>query len=215
MPRKQKKYHYLYKTTNLINGKFYIGIHSTDDLNDGYVGSGKYLRNSINKYGNENFKCEILEFFENRKALVDKEKKIVNEEFIKVPLCMNLRPGGEGGFISVENQFKRAQAGGIAMKKKTSAKRKHEICILAGKKSLELKVGIHDKKNCYDWNGKNHSDETKLKMSEKAKLRLGNKNSQFGTCWIHNNKESKKVKSEELIKWTTLGWIKGRKINFN
>jgi len=43
MPRKQKKYHYIYKTTNILNYKFYIGMHSTDDLDDGYVGSGKRL----------------------------------------------------------------------------------------------------------------------------------------------------------------------------
>lgn len=40
--RKQRiKYHYLYKTTNLITNEFYIGVHSTYDLKDGYLGSGK------------------------------------------------------------------------------------------------------------------------------------------------------------------------------
>ena len=56
MGRKQKKYHFIYKTTNLINDKFYIGMHSTDDLNDKYIGSGKRLWYSINKYGINNFK---------------------------------------------------------------------------------------------------------------------------------------------------------------
>ena len=36
-------YHFVYETTNLINGKKYIGKHSTDDLNDGYLGSGKAI----------------------------------------------------------------------------------------------------------------------------------------------------------------------------
>jgi hypothetical protein len=98
MPRKQKKYHYLYKTTNLINGKFYVGMHSTDDLEDEYLGSGKYLRNSINYHGKENFKKEILEFFDTREILMEKEKDFVNKDFIKDPLCMNLHIGGNGNF---------------------------------------------------------------------------------------------------------------------
>ena len=56
-----KKKHYLvYKTTNLVNGKIYIGQHQTYDLNDGYLGSGILLRRAIEKYGEENFKREIL-----------------------------------------------------------------------------------------------------------------------------------------------------------
>src|ERR1035437_5778621 len=118
MPRRQKKYHYLYKTTNLINNKFYVGMHSSDDLEDGYLGSGKYLRNSINKHGKENFKREILELFENRKTLKEKEKEIVNEEFIKDPLCMNLRIGGEGGFFNLKVCTEGGRKGGMATAKK-------------------------------------------------------------------------------------------------
>jgi group I intron endonuclease len=95
MPRKQKKYHFIYKTTNLINNKFYVGIHSSDVLDDNYLGSGIYLRNSIKKYGRKNHKRDILEFFPDRKALSDREENMVNEEILKDPLCMNLKSGGE------------------------------------------------------------------------------------------------------------------------
>jgi hypothetical protein len=78
MRKKQKKYHYIYKTTNLVNGKYYIGMHSTDRLDDGYIGRGKRLWYSIKKYGKENFKCEILKFLENRRELKDIEKELVN-----------------------------------------------------------------------------------------------------------------------------------------
>ena len=61
-----KKYHFIYKTTNLLSGKYYIGMHSTDDLNDGYLGSGTLLRRSLNKYGKENHSIEILEFLNSR-----------------------------------------------------------------------------------------------------------------------------------------------------
>jgi len=65
-----------------------------------------------------------------------------------------------------------------------------------------------------DWTGKKHKDDSKEKMSEKAKLRIGEKNSSFGTCWIYNDSESKKVKKEDLENYLSFGWIKGRKMKF-
>jgi hypothetical protein len=62
MPRKQKRYHYIYKTTCQVTDKFYVGMHSTNNLEDGYLGSGKILGYSIAKHGRENHKREILEF---------------------------------------------------------------------------------------------------------------------------------------------------------
>jgi len=88
----------LYKTTNIVNNKFYIGMHTTSNLNDGYLGSGKYLKNSIKKYGIENFKVEILEFFDDRNTLASNEKLTINEDMLKDPLCMNIKGGGFGGF---------------------------------------------------------------------------------------------------------------------
>ena len=53
--------HYLiYKTTNLLDGKYYVGCHQTKNPNDGYLGSGKHLKRAIKKYGFDNFKVEIL-----------------------------------------------------------------------------------------------------------------------------------------------------------
>ena len=64
------KYHYLYKITNEITNEYYYGVHSTDDLRDGYFGSGSALWENIKKYGRENFIKHILEFFPNRKELM-------------------------------------------------------------------------------------------------------------------------------------------------
>lgn len=83
----RRKYHYIYKTTCIITNKFYIGMHSTDNLEDSYIGSGKRLWHSINKHGKENHVCEILEFLPNRSSLKAREKEIVNKELINEELC--------------------------------------------------------------------------------------------------------------------------------
>jgi hypothetical protein len=92
--RKQKKYHFIYKTTNLLSGKYYIGMHSTDSLEDGYLGSGRRLRYSINKYGKQNHKREIIEFCKSRKELKSREIEIVNLNEIAKKDCINIRVGG-------------------------------------------------------------------------------------------------------------------------
>lgn len=89
-----EKYHYLYRITNRKNKKIYIGIHSTSDLNDGYMGSGKAIGQAMDIYGIEYFTKEILFFFNTRKELYDKEAEIVNEEFLARPDVYNLQKGG-------------------------------------------------------------------------------------------------------------------------
>jgi hypothetical protein len=75
------KYYTVYKTTNLINNKIYIGLHATDNINDGYLGSGIFLKKAIKKYDYKNFKKEILYVFDNKKDMITKEKEIVNEDW--------------------------------------------------------------------------------------------------------------------------------------
>jgi len=82
MARQERKYHYIYKITCKITNRYYIGMHSTDDLNDGYFGSGKRLWFSINYHGKENHVKEILEFLPTRQLLKEREKEIVNKELI-------------------------------------------------------------------------------------------------------------------------------------
>lgn len=88
---------YLYEIKNNINGKIYIGIHSTNNLNDGYFGSGTVLRKAINKYGKENFTKTIIAFYDNIDDLIADEKKIVDEHFIKNKNTYNIELGGRGG----------------------------------------------------------------------------------------------------------------------
>jgi hypothetical protein len=105
--KEEKKYHFIYKTICLINKKYYIGMHSTDDLNDGYMGSGKALKFSIKRYGKENHRVEILEMVENRELLGEREKAIVTLNKVRDGKCMNLKIGGIGGFMKKDRKKKK------------------------------------------------------------------------------------------------------------
>lgn len=212
MARKQKTIHYIYKTTCNITGRWYIGMHSTSNLEDGYMGSGKILRYSIRKYGKENHKKEILEYLSTRELLKEREKEIVTKELVGDGKCMNLKEGGDGGFINEEHMMKCSKAGNIAKKNKLANDleyRKEYInkCSLALKKYNES--GKNDSPR---FTNKTHSNESKTKISNSMKGKGSDiLNSQYGTCWIMKGELNKKIKKEELDKWIEEGWIKGRK----
>ncbi len=207
-----KKYHCIYKTTNLLNCKFYIGIHSTNNLNDGYLGSGKRLKRSIKKYGKENFNIEYLEFFDSRELLAEREKQLVNEDLLKDDNCMNLKTGGFGGgkFWSDAHKKKFTDAGLRNLKK--GPLKVNELRLNSNWNdyfSKKVKEGLSKVNfNPSTFKGKSHTEETKQKMSEiKKGTGVGKTNSQFGTMWITNGTENKKIKKEERI---PTGWKAGR-----
>lgn len=206
MPRRSKTYHYIYRTTCLITGRFYVGMHSTDDLNDGYLGSGKVLRYSISKYGTENHRCEILEHLHSREALKLRESEVVNEELLADPLCINLKYGGEGGF-SIDAGIK-GNKSSLRDQKASRAK------ALETRKLNGSSNGHLGKKRNWEssaFSGKLHSEQTKQVMSQKAKLRVGSSNSQFGTCWVSNGTPIK-IKKQDLEKYLIEGYSRGRHI---
>lgn len=93
-----KRYHYLYKTTNTVTGHYYIGVHSTTDLDDGYLGSGTLLQRYIQKYGEDAHTKEIIEYFPDRDLLLNSERRILTDDVLNDELCLNLKEGGEGGW---------------------------------------------------------------------------------------------------------------------
>jgi len=189
---KLRKYHFLYKTTNLVNGKYYYGMHSTNNLKDGYLGSGKYLWYAIKKYGKENFYIEILKFFETREALIEAEKKLVTVVEVNNSNCMNLKPGGKGGFK--DSKHREAFVNSIPVdKKREYAFKRH-------------------KQGVFGFKGKNHKPETIEKMKLHKGKQAKEKNSQFGTKWITNEIENKKIKVTDQI---PEGWRAGRKIKLD
>ena len=72
------KFYGIYKITNLIDGKMYIGKHITSDIDDGYMGSGKRIKRAIKKYGEENFRKEWLMFCEDEEELNYMERVYVD-----------------------------------------------------------------------------------------------------------------------------------------
>ena len=217
----------IYKITNKLDGKIYIGKHQTKDLDDGYMGSGKHLKRAIVKHGLENFSKEIVYQFDNEADMNAKETELVNVDFTLREDTYNLCVGGQGGFSYINNSpdliakrdtYENKLAGRIAANKvinekydslnftatklKTDAKfrREFQIKVSAGLKQKFEKDGHH-------WQGKQHSEETKQKMRKPKNQ--GDKNSQFGTMWITNGQENKKIKKDVDI--IPEGWYKGRR----
>lgn len=91
-------YYYLYKTTNLLNGKFYIGMHKhATNFDSKYYGSGVGLKEAIKKHGKENFTVEVLEYCDSLEQMWARERELVTEDLVKSNRCYNRHPGGRGG----------------------------------------------------------------------------------------------------------------------
>src|SRR5574344_1152863 len=102
------KYYLIYQITNLVNNKIYIGKHMTDDLNDGYMGSGSLIKRAENKYGLDKFEKEILFECSSEEEMNKKEAEIVNEEFIARLDTYNITLGGNGGWNYI-NSFSKTK----------------------------------------------------------------------------------------------------------
>lgn len=96
----------VYMTTNLINGRYYIGVHKTDNPNDSYLGSGKLIKRAIRKYGRKNFEKKILFVFNEQEEAYKKEAELVNLDAVQKDETYNLCIGGS---ISVNWSEERKQ----------------------------------------------------------------------------------------------------------
>lgn len=196
-----KKYHIVYQTTNLINNKIYIGKHTTYNLNDDYLGSGKHLRRAVNKYGKENFRKEILFILETEQEALDKEKELVNLSFICDIMTYNLQVGGNGGWpkgsnhpflgkkhtndtkqkISFSNSGKKPTE---EVRKKMSNTHKTNGSMVGDKNpakraDVRLKISLNHADVSGENNsmyGKSHSIETKNLLSKRRKEWFSNPN---------------------------------------
>lgn len=220
----RRKHHVIYKTTCLVTSRYYIGMHSTDNLADGYIGSGKRLWQSIKKHGIEQHVCEVLEHLPSREALRLREAELVNERLLEDKRCMNLTVGGYGDFGHIDNADPRyrhhRQAGAAAMNK-----------VLWSDAEWADKATARFKASVKSWNeseaGKVQSKEAlklatiaaaSLKANSKRKQTMkerghqqGSSNSSFGKLWVkHPEQPSKKIAPGQLQEHLAAGWVRGR-----
>ena len=185
-------------------------MHKTENLDDGYLGSGKYLQRSIRYYGKENFKREILFQFDNEEEMIQKEIELVNEEFVARKDTYNLMLGGHGGKTDQDyiklNQIRKERHLEL-LKNDLDYKKKVSKNISAGLVKRHKSNPNNNFINSKRFSGKKHSKETKEKL--KKSKNKGLSNSQFGTCWITNDAENKKIIKGDLI---PEGWKLGRKM---
>ena len=218
----------IYKTTNLINNKFYIGKHQTTNLDDGYLGSGKLLNHAIKKYGVENFVKEILHIFDNEKDMNHAEKDLV----VLSEQSYNLVEGGQGGF----GYINRNRLNGFCNKEVARKGRQITNKILEEKYGNNWKFIIAEKASHAGTKAYKEKFETDPEFREKISSsskkastaalgatsrekrkqtftenqhQQGCKNSNFGKIWISNIslKESKTLLKTDII---PDGWVKGR-----
>lgn len=170
----------VYRTTNLINNKYYIGIHRTNNLDDDYLGSGVILKKSIEKYGKENFKKEVLYIFDNEKDMFSKELEIVNEDVMNDRNSYNCTLGGRGSWSHIDSSGENNPNYGKSLWKKN--KTQEEIDIINSKRAS------HGESN--GMYGKTHTLETKQKIIDANKK------------WIltEEGKTTKKKQAQELSK---------------
>lgn len=150
------KQYYIYLTTNLINGKKYIGQHY-GEIDDSYIGSGNILKKAIKKFGKENFKKEILEICDNYESMNIAEKEWIKKyNAVKNNNFYNIATGGfnSNPLAGLDEKAKQERA------KKLSAAVKGEKNYFYGKNNGGEKHPLY---------GKHHSLSAKQKMSEAKK----------------------------------------------
>jgi group I intron endonuclease len=218
----KEKVYYVYITTNLVNGKQYVGDRTClyDPLNDNYLGSGTYFKNAIKKYGKENFVKEILEFFPTKQEAFNAQEKYIKQYNTLAPNGYNISPKGGYGIPSsylheeTKNKISLSQKGKKHSKQQNENhsrkmkgsnnpnwKGKAQQSPETRKKLKHPKSEEQKKKLQIIMTGKTHSKETKQKISNTL---TGKKHSEETKTKM---KHSHKKMSEESRKNISLAHI--------
>jgi len=201
-------YYLVYKITNNVNGKIYIGAHKTKDKNDGYLGSGNVIIRAVRKYGIEHFTKEILYECNSLDEMYKREADIVDKEFALRRDTYNLKVGGTGGW---ENSLTISHREKISISMKKAIKEGRAKVPFKGEKLPRWLI----EKQIEARRGFKHTEESKRKIGKANSIhQQGSGNSNYGTSWIYSLEEKKsiRIKKEELNEYLEKGWIKGRVI---
>lgn len=215
-------YHYFYKITNCISNKYYYGIHSTNNLYDGYKGSGSALRNAYKKYGIDNFRMDILLFFKTRNEAAEYENKIVNAELLTDSNCYNIIQGGFNSYISNNSDSNYDHNLGKiwinnSIKNKVIDPKELDNYLNNGWNLGEIHKSTKDKRVVSKPGYSNrfiYKEELQTYINDgwilKGKSRnKGQKSFAKNQIWITDGNCQKRINKEELSKYTEVGWIKG------
>jgi group I intron endonuclease len=205
--KENKIYGCIYKITNLVNNKVYIGQSTRVSrvIERKYKGSGKVIHLAIKKYGWENFKVEILEYAENQNELNDKEPAYIKHYNSLAPNGYNIKKGGaQGGPGNKFSEESRAKCRlNSATKGKPSWNKGKRMPDTMRKKMSDLTAGennyFYGKRLIGSLNGmfgKTHSEEFKQRFSNQRK---GSGNPAFGRKWANNGKENRFLRKDEPL----------------
>lgn len=187
----------IYKITNKINNKIYIGKHQTHDLNDSYAGSGKLLRRAQRKHGIENFSKKILHVFDTEEEMNFKEAELVTAEFCLREDTYNMCVGGMGGFGYINsNGLNLYGNNGYTDNVKDDLNRGRDTQKYLSENDPEwkqrkiLKISQALKGRVGTFKDKEHTEETKRKIGAKNSIaQSGSRNSQYGKPRSEETKE--------------------------
>ena len=233
-------YGYVYKTTNMINGKIYIGQHKSTVFDTDYKGSGVYLQCAIAHYGIENFNVELLEAVESQEELDASEIRLIEEYNSRdLNIGYNIAVGGAGG----QNGIHRKRTAETRQKIADSWNRRNRVMSEETRKKLRdswknmpdskkeerarklsekltgrtMSQEIRDKigDSC---RGQKRTEEQRAKMSQAQRNKGPISEEQReriakiakGRIWVHNDSEQKMIYPEEFVTLEALGWTRGR-----